>query len=283
MQVTVAAFLDHLDRREKKASRHTVAAYRNDLTQFLDRLVVHGVTSLEQVSQEHVADFLHWLQEKDYAVSTVARKVAAVRSFFHFAVAQGILKDDPSAAVTPPEVKREPPQLLSVAEVERLLQEVRGRSSPKMLRDWALLALMCATGVRASELIHLSVASLNLEQQWVRCGSEVRERQLPLTAEAVEALRSYLQRGRPQLVKDAAVTALFVNYRGNPLTRQGLWLIVKKWARTARIRSEISPHTLRHSFAARLLDQGVELEELQERLGHATPATTQVYVQDMEE
>ncbi|HIE39019.1 MAG TPA: tyrosine recombinase [Anaerolineae bacterium] len=279
MRATVEAFLEHLG-REKGASVHTIVAYRNDLNQFLDRLAACGVTSWQEVTRQHVAGFLQWLQESAYAVSTVARKVAAVRSFFHFLVGQGVVADDPSAMVTPPQVPRRLPRSLSAEEVTRLLDGLRGGSTSKALRDRALLEVLYATGMRVSEVVGLTVGDVDLEGGAIRCrGSGARERTLPLTPRATEALRTYLERGRPRLVQGAGVDTLFVNHRGQPLTRQGLWLIVRERAEMAGIRQGVTPHMLRHSFAAHLLEQGTPLQEVQARLGHANLATTQVYVE----
>lgn len=282
MQATVEAFLEHLVRWQQ-ASAHTVAAYRNDLGQFLDRLAAHDVSSWNDVLREHVVDFLRWLEERGYAVSTIARKVAAVRSFFHFLVEQGILQRNPSETVTPPQVPRRRPRPLSVEEVTRLLEAVRGGKVPKTLRDRALLELLYATGMRVSEVIGLRVHQLDLERMSLRLtGRGSEERLLPLTARAAQALRAYVEQGRPRLVRGEGVDALFVNHRGRPLTRQGLWLIVRERARAAGIEREVTPHTLRHSFAVHLLERGSPLQEVQERLGHANLATTQVYLQAIE-
>lgn len=282
MRGDVDSFLDYLA-GEKDASAHTIAAYRNDLIQFLQRLSVANVQSWSQVSQEHVFGFLRWLEESRYVVSTVARKVAAVRSFFHYLVERGTLADDPSAVVPPPHVPRKRPRFLSSDEVSRFLDGLRGSSSPKSLRDLALLELLYDTGLRASETIELKVRDLDLEQGAVHCRSAGdRERSLPLTARVTEALRSYLQRGRPRLLRDEAEDTLFVNHRGKPLTRQGLWLIIKERSEKAGIENGVTPHVLRHSFAAHLLERGVDLREVQGRMGHASLSATQVYLQSEE-
>ena len=282
MRAKVAAFLDHL-RRDAAASEHTVVAYRNDLDQFLERLSVDGVSSWEQVTREHVLDFLHWLEEAGYAVSTVARKVAAVRSFFHFLVEQGELEDDPSATVPPPQVPRRAPRVLSAEEIDRLLDAPRGSDTPKALRDRALLEFLYATGMRASEVIGLKVEDLDLERGEVHCRrSRQEECTLSLPPRAVEALRLYVEQGRPHLVRQVEVDTLFVNHRGQPLTRQGLWLIVREQAEMAGLGKAVTPHMLRHSFATHLLESGAPLQEVQARLGHANLTTTQVYLQSDE-
>lgn len=280
MQAIVEDFLSHLE-REKRASVHTVAAYRNDLAQFLNHLVAHEVVSWDEVGQEHIETFLQWLQESGYAISTTARKVAAVRSFFHFLLEKGLLADDPSVKVAPPEVPRRAPRTLSVHEVAGLLDGVRGGSAPKVLRDKALLETLYATGMRVSEVVRLRVEDVDLEHGEIHCTRTPagKGRILPLTPRAVQALRAYLEQGRPRLIQEEGLDVLFVNHRGRPLTRQGLWLIVRERAAMAGIEGEVTPHTFRHSFAAHLLEEGVALKEVQERLGHANLATTQVYAQ----
>ncbi len=279
MQEEVDSFLGYMA-REKEASVHTIAAYRNDLSQFLQHLSAQGVQSWAQVGREHVSDFLRWLQEHRYVVSTVARKVAAVRSFFHYLVEQGLLADDPSAVVPPPRVPRKRPRFLSSDEVARFFDGLRGSNSPKALRDLAILELLYGTGLRASEVIELRTDDLDLERGLVYCQSSGKERELPLSPRVVETLRTYIQRGRPRLLRDDAEEALFVNHRGQPLTRQGLWLIIKERSEKAGIESGVTPHMLRHSFAAHLLEQGADLREVQGRMGHASLSATQIYLQE---
>jgi len=283
MRATVERFLNYLA-YEQEASPHTIAAYRNDLEQFLDLLSAHHLSSWEDVGREHVVAFLHWLEEKDYAVSTIARKVAAVRSFFHFLVERGELEDDPSIAVPPPRVPRQAPQVLSPQEISTLLSVPRGSGTPKALRDTALLELLYATGMRASEIIGLEIEDLDLAEQTVVCGAgDDDPRTLPLTARVIEALQVYLQRGRPRLARGEGQGILFLNHRGCPLTRQGLWLIVKERAAAAGLEAVVTPHTLRHSYAAHQLARGVSVEDVQGSLGHANLATTQVYIEHVDQ
>jgi integrase/recombinase XerD len=278
MRETVEAFLSYLT-REQEASIHTVEAYRNDLRQWVGHLAADGVTFVRQVTPEHVAGFLRWLQDRPYAASTIARKMAAVRSFLRFAVDLGALEEDPSAGVASPRVQRRAPRSLSAGEVGRLLEALRGANTPKALRDRALLEILYGTGMRVSEVVALNLDDLDLEGGAVRCGgSQVGERLLPLSGGAVGALRAYLERGRPHLARGEDAAVLFVNHRGRPITRQGLWLIVKERAEAAGL-AEVTPGVLRHSFATHMLGEGAGLREVQRRLGHANLATTQIYAQ----
>jgi integrase/recombinase XerD len=263
---------------EKGYSNHTVAAYRNDLTQFLGYLADVSVTSWADVNRTHILNYVLFLKNRRYARSTVARKMAAVKSYFHFLVADGVLRDDPTATVDSPPVEKRIPRPLSPGEMSRLLAVEAQSSAPRDLRDRALLELMYATGMRASEVIQLEVTALDLDDGTVRClGKGSRERILPLYARAVEVLRQYLNHGRDELIRRKDEQALFVNHRGGPLTRQGLWLIVKERAAAAGIEREVTPHMLRHSFATHLLDGGAGLREVQHLLGHANISSTQIY------
>lgn len=202
------------------------------------------------------------------------------KSFFHFLVADGVLTDDPTVAVDLPSVDRPLPHPLSPVEVARLLAEPSRLSTPKGRRDRALLELMYATGMRASEIIELEVGAVDLRAGTVRCpGKGNKERILPLYERARKAIQDYLEDGRVRLLQGRDEQTLFVNHRGRPLTRQGLWLIVKEYATAAEIKQEVTPHILCHSFATHMLDGGAELRELQRLLGHASISSTQVYIE----
>jgi integrase/recombinase XerD len=230
------------------------------------------------VDRARVRDYVLHLRRRDYASSTVGRKVAAVKSFFHFLVADGVLADDPTASVDSPQVDKHLPHPLSREEMARLLAEAARSDTAAGLRDRALLELMYATGLRASEAIQLKVDAVDLEAGTVRClGKGKKERILPLYERAREALHVYLESGRQTLLQGRDETALFINHRGYSLTRQGLWLIVKRHAAAAGIEREVTPHSLRHSFATHMLDGGAGLRELQQLLGHTNISSTQIY------
>jgi len=277
MQAQVEEFLRFIS-VERGYSDHTIAAYRNDLAQFSTYLVDEGVTSWQGVNRARILDYLLYLKEREYASSTVGRKVAAVKSFFRFLVADEVLQSDPAATVGSPQVEEHLPRPLSTGEIARLLAEAAGSDSATALRDQALLELMYATGMRASEVINLEVNGLDLEAGMVRCmGKGNKERMLPLHERAVAALGAYLEKGRDELLGGREEKALFLSHLRKPLTRQGLWLIVKEYAEAAGIKQRVTPHTLRHSFATHLLDGGAGLREVQQLLGHADISTTQIY------
>ena len=278
MQKQVKEFLRFMS-LERGYSDHTIAAYRNDLAQFLSYLA-EKVSSWQEVGRTHILDYVLYLKSREYASATVARKFAAIKSFFHFLVTDGVLQDNPTAAVDSPQVDKRLPHPLSPEEIARLLAEPARSNSAKALRDRALLELMYATGMRASEVIGLEVNAVNLKAGTVRClGKGNKERILPLHNRAQDALEAYLERGRVRLLRGRDERVLFLNHHGRPLTRQGLWLLVKEYAAAAGIEREVTPHTLRHSFATHLLDGGAGLREVQHLLGHINISSTQIYTE----
>jgi integrase/recombinase XerD len=281
MEDQLAAFLDFLA-EQRHYSENTTAAYRNDLSQFLEWLAaVHPESSTwAEVTVPVVEGYVGSLRQKAYTASSVARKVAAIKSFFHFLLARGYVNTDVTGEVESPKVRKRLPQTLSAEEVERLLEAPAAKPTPKTLRDTALLYLLYATGMRVSEAVSVRVQDLNLVERTVYCaGREEDTRELPIDAGTRRALQTYLEQGRPFLVRDRSEEALFLNHRGQQLTRQGLWLIIKAYATQAGLGDKVTPHTLRHSFAAHMLSEGADLREIQQLLGHANISTTQVYSQ----
>jgi len=279
----IEEFLQYLG-DEKGYAPNTIAAYRNDLLQLADYLKTRFPQEAEPgevwpvVTKSAVLGFILHLKEQNYAPATLARKVAAVRSFFKYLRRRGIVAADPTEEVDGLKVARNLPQTLTSAEVEALLAAPARRRTPEAKRDRAMLELLYATGMRVSELIGLNIDDVNLMDESVRCvGRNRRERVFPLPRRAFEALEDYVQTARPLLIRDLAEKALFVNRRGERLTRQGFWLIVKACARAAGITRPITPHTFRHTFAAHTLLSGADIESVQKMLGHVSIATTQVY------
>jgi integrase/recombinase XerD len=266
---------------EKGASSNTVAAYRNDLRQLADfigsRPKAGGWDSLDRST---IQDFILDLKQRHYSETSVARKVAAVRSFFSFLSAEGVIPANPTDGLTSPRVGKTLPKAISPNEVDELLEQPARRSTPEAKRDRAMLELLYATGMRVTELVSLDVSNLNLDPRspYVRCmGKGAKERTIPFHDQALESLAEYLEEGRPLLVRNKDEDALFVNRRGERLTRQGFWLILKAYAKAANLSTDITPHTLRHSFATHMLRGGMPLRNVQEMLGHANISTTQVY------
>jgi integrase/recombinase XerD len=273
-------FLAYLE-FERGLSRNTLEAYRSDLLQFGRFLEARGVSALD-AGPGDVAAFLEYLARGDSERSpaspaTVHRKSACLRSFYRHLRRDGLRDSDPTATLSAPRRARKLPQVLTRGEVERLLSQPRG-TDPAALRDRALLELMYACGLRASEAIGLELADLDPEDSVLRArGKGSKERVVPVGQAALRALRAYFERGRPALVKGLPEAHLFVNFRGRALTRQGLYKIVRRHAVTAGLADRMSPHTLRHTFATHLLAGGCDLRSVQEMLGHADVATTQLY------
>ncbi len=280
--VRIDEFLTFLS-AERGCSENTISAYRVDLVQFREYLQRrHGVLYegfWGKVDKEDIVSYIMYLKgDREYAAATTARKVAAIRSFFHFLVAEGVIRDDPTATLDSVRVKKHLPQPMSVEEVDRLLAEPAKLSTSKGIRDRAILELLYATGMRVSEVISLKVDDVNLASASVRCwGKGAKERVIPIHPQAVAALRDYLERERPHFVRDADEKTLFLNMRGGPLTRQGLWLIFKDYVEKAGLPADVTPHTLRHSFATHMLDRHADLINVQKLLGHTSISTTQVY------
>lgn len=270
---------------EKGHSENTLVAYRNDLTQFIGTLEarVPPPAGWGEVSKDAIVSYLSQLRERGYASSTVARKVAALKSFFHFLVNEGVMGQDPTATLDSPKVKKRLPRTLACEDVERLLAAPTRGTGPKAQRDTALLELLYATGVRVTELVTLGMDDVNLVAGIVRVrhGKGDKERIIPVHERAVQVLRDYIEKGRLSLVKSGRdVSALFLNHRGQQLTRQGAWLIIKEHAQAAGIQTTVTPHMLRHSFATHMLEsQKATLADVQHFLGHANISTTQIYTQ----
>ena len=285
MEEKIFAFLNYL-KSEYNYSDNTTAAYKNDLSQFHRFLQVNypELDRWEAVSDDIVQDYVRYMKEQPYASSSVARKVAAIKSFFHYLFARDLVTEDPTTDVDSPKVKKRLPKTLSEEDVANLLAAPARERTPKHLRDTALLNLLYATGMRVTEVVSLQLQDLDLDESVLYCpGKDGQVRVLPFDEDTQAVLDAYLEHGRPHLVKDKSVTALFLNHRGQQLTRQGLWLIIKAYARKANLSGDVTPHTLRHSFAAHKLESGADLQRVQQLLGHANISTTQIYTQITEE
>ena len=284
MKENIEDFLKFLE-VEKKYADNTIAAYQNDLNQFYTYVMVdrdaEKPESWVEVNKDTISGYIEHLKSSGYTSSTVARKVAAIKSFFHFLMAEGVIKEDPTYSLDSPKVKKRLPKAISPGEIDRLLHAPVEESGPKSQRDLALLEMLYASGMRVTELVSLDVTDIELENNdgrvWVRGKRANKEREIPLNGEVVNTLRTYIQGGREQLIHDPNEAAMFLNNRGQRLTRQGLWLIIKHYVEAVGISSEVTPHTLRHSFAAHKLSQGKSLQDIQKLLGHANISTTQVY------
>ena len=263
---------------ERNSSPNTLGAYRTDLRQLLDFLHRRGVGTWEAVTPGIVVDFVLHLRERRYATTSIARKVAALKSFFHHLYSHQCISSDPAEALQAPHVEKELPHAMSPDEVERLFDAVPANTGAGQ-RDLAMLLTIYSTGMRVTELVSLDLAHVDLARGHVRCvGRNHKERLLPLSLPAQKALGVYMDGYRRLLIRTPSEPALFLNHHGQRLTRQGFWLIIKGYARSAGI-EDITPHTLRHSFALDMLSRGMELRSIQELLGHANISTTHIYKQ----
>jgi integrase/recombinase XerD len=272
-------FLSYLE-LERGLSRNTLNAYRTDLLQYGEYLSAHERDAL-RARPADVADFLAELATGEgrppCSAATIHRKAACLRSFYKHLRRDELIGDDPTAALSAPRRSKKLPKVLNYAEVQKLLAAPRG-SEPTVLRDRALLEVLYACGLRASETIGLELGDIDTTEGFLRArGKGSKERLVPLGRQAIAAIAAYLRGGRPKLVGERHEPKLFVNFRGGPLTRQGLYKIVQRHAREAGLSGQMSPHTLRHSFATHLLAGGCDLRAVQEMLGHADISTTQMY------
>jgi integrase/recombinase XerD len=284
MKKQVAEFLQSLT-NEHGRSPNTIAAYRNDLTQFASFLqdqTSQPLVSWADLSPPVVEEYLRHLDahENNYSSATVARKLAAIKRFCEFLHAHGHIEENFARSVRLPKVTKSPPRAMNVAEICKLLAEPAKFHSPQAVRDKALLETLYATGMRVSELVELDVSDVDLAAGSICCDDGGKHsRVLKVNGTAASSLERYLREARDQLATSRNERALFLNHRGQRLTRQGLWLIIKRYVQQVGIETPVTPHTLRHSFAAHLLDAGAALREIKERLGYAHLSSTQVYQQ----
>ena len=277
MEQRIADFTAYL-RNEKKSPENTVLSYSRDLKGFCRFMQEAGVSDAAKVNRTNVMAYVYELQKQKKAGATVSRNIASIRSFYQFLQRKGMVTENPAADIELPKVEKKAPEILSLEKVELLLEQPRGEED-KEVRDKAMLELLYATGIRVSELIGLDLENVNLSAGFIRCSGRGKERMIPLYPAAVRALQDYIEHVRPQMLEHPQERALFVNMSGERMSRQGFWKIIKHYQEKAGIQTEITPHTLRHSFAAHLLENGADLHSIQEMLGHADISSTQIYAQ----
>ena len=261
---------------EKHASQNTVSSYLRDVTQFAEYLRNYEDASLREATGEMVQGYMNWMMGRGKSAASVTRFLASVKSFYQFLVSQGDMAVNPAKGIAAAKVERKYPEILTSKEVELFLEQPQCVDA-KGFRDHAMLELLYATGIRVSELISLDLEDLNLAAGFIRCSSRGKERIIPLYQTAIKALNDYVRNVRHQLIADSEETALFVNMNGERMSRQGFWKIIKHYQEKAGIEKDITPHTLRHSFAVHLLENGADLRSIQEMLGHADISSTQIY------
>ena len=275
MEQRIVDFTEYL-RNEKKSSENTVLSYARDLKGFCRFMKESGVLDPAKVNRTNVMAYVYELQKPHQAGATVSRNIASIRSFFQYLQRKGIVTENPAAELELPKVEKKVPEILSLDKVELLLEQPNGEED-KEVRDKAMLELLYATGIRVTELISLKVEDINLPLEYIRCGSDAKSRIIPIGAQAKFSLRRYLEKVRENMILRPDEEVLFVNCNGKPMTRQGFWKIIKAYAKKAGIEEDITPHMLRHSFAAHLIENGADLRSVQEMLGHSDISTTQIY------
>lgn len=268
-------FTEYL-REVKKTSRNTEISYQRDLVQLLSYLEGQGIKELNKVTKTSLNSYILYLEHEGRATTTISRMLASIKAFFHYEFSIGAIAKDPAELLRAPKIEKKAPTILSVEEVEVLMAQPKGKK-PKEIRDKAMLELLYATGIRVSELVHLELGDLNMPVGFITCRADQKERNIPFGRKTKRALADYLESSRDLLLKGGESSWLFVNCNGKAMSRQGFWKIIKYYGEMAGIQSDITPHSLRHSFAAHLLKSGADVRAVQTMLGHSDMATTQMY------
>ena len=276
MEEKITSFLYYLE-HIKGASNNTVQSYERDLKYLEIYLEQKGNMQIDHLKEADIEGYLSYLKEHQKSAATVSRTLAAIRAFYQYLIKENQLEENPAKKIALPKIEKKAPRILSQEQIVCLLEQPN-RKDTKGIRDRAMLELLYATGIRVSELISLKVTDINLQQGYIMCRDAQKERTIPIGKSAINALQLYLGEVRHILLRDASDKTLFVNCNGYPMTRQGFWKILKTYANMAHISGEITPHMLRHSFAAHLVQNGANLKSLQQMLGHSDISTTQVYM-----
>ncbi|MCR5733731.1 MAG: site-specific tyrosine recombinase XerD [Lachnospiraceae bacterium] len=275
MDKTISAFISYLH-NTKKTSTNTELSYQRDLKKLQKFLGEQKIISIGDITSKHLSDYIDFLKENDFKAATISRNIASIKAFFAYCQKEDIISEDPSTGLKAPKIDKKIPEILTMEEVARLLEQPDG-DTPKEIRDKAMLEILYATGIRVTELISLSVDDVNLRMCYIICRDTNKERVIPFGSKAKDSLQNYLKNSRDAMLSDKDLKLLFVNCSGGKMSRQGFWKIIKYYAGKAGINADITPHTLRHSFAAHLVENGADLRAVQEMLGHSDISTTQIY------
>lgn len=260
----------------KNTSENTEMSYRRDLYKVQVFMENRGLSDVKDISGEDMGAYVESMKEQNFAAATISRNIASLKAFYSYLMKEGIVEKDVTEDLKAPKIEKKIPEILTMDEVIRLLNQPKG-DSPKEIRDKAMLELLYATGIRVSELISLKLSDVNLKMSYILCRDSHKERIIPFGREAKSALIKYLDRIREEMIGNNDSDMLFCNCSGQTMSRQGFWKLIKYYAKKADIKSEITPHTLRHSFAAHLVENGADLRSVQEMLGHSDISTTQIY------
>lgn len=276
MEKQIKLFLDFLE-NDKKLSSNTLQSYKRDILQY-QKYIEESNLNFLKVTNKDIDEYFAYLKKMNKKASTISRNLATIRSFYQFLLRTKKIKKDPTIGVQSPKVEKKAPSILTAKEVELLLDQPKSVDL-KGIRDKAMLEFAYATGMRVTEIISLDLKDVNIKESYVVCNSGYKKRTIPLGSISMKALKEYIEKARPILIKDESTTALFVNVNGKRLTRQGFWKIIKYYKEQAHITKDITPHVLRHSFATHLIQNGAEIKAVQSMLGHSDISSTQVYMQ----
>lgn len=277
MKQLICGFIVYLD-QEKKLSQNTLESYKRDISQYLSYLNDNQISNISLTNKTTVITYLLHLQKNGRATSTISRNLASIRGFYRFLILNKLIENDPTINLETPKAEKRTPKTLTLQEVDMLLTQPCEYTN-KGSRDRAMLELLYATGIRVTELISLNIEDVNLDLGFIVCNSNSKERVIPIGSVALDFLTKYINEHRASFIKENDEPSLFLNFYGNRLTRQGFWKIIKAYTEQAKIGKTITPHTLRHSFATHLIQNGADLKSVQEMLGHTDISTTQVYAQ----
>lgn len=277
MMVDIQNFIAYLQ-EVKKTSENTKVSYERDLRKFKNYLEENQILEVAEITEQHLQAYILQLKDAGRKPSTISRSIASMKAYFDYLEKLGYIEHDITQVLKAPKVEKKLPEILTTEETERLLEQPNG-CTPKELRDKAMLELLYATGIRVTELITLKITDVNLKMEYITCADNQKERIIPFGNVAKKAIDDYIEGGRPKLVSDEQSELLFTNCSGQAMSRQGFWKLIKHYGSKAGIHSDITPHTLRHSFAAHLISNGADLKAVQEMMGHSDIATTQIYSQ----
>lgn len=276
MDMEIREFIAYLH-NIKKTSANTEVSYQRDLKKMVEFLNERGIRNINEVKELHLEGYISYMERENFASSSISRSVASIRAFFQYLWKEGAIGKDPAESLKPPKVEKKAPEILTIEEVDKLLQQPK-LNTAKGIRDAAMLELLYATGMRVSEMLHLELSDINLQFGYVICHENGKERIIPIGIPCKKALERYLNGTRSVFVKEDTEQALFTNCSGKAMSRQGFWKVLKGYADDAGIKGDITPHTLRHSFAVHMLQNGADIRSVQEMLGHSDISTTQVYL-----
>ncbi len=276
MQKEIDSFISYLH-NVKKTSDNTVLSYQRDLKKLRAFLEEKGIRTTSDITEASLKEYVKSMSESGFKPATISRNIASVKAWYHYMTSNGMVSADISVGLKAPKIEKKMPEIMTLTEVNSLLDQPKG-DSPKEIRDKAMLELLYATGIRVSELIGLKMTDLNLQSGMIVCRDSHKERVVPFGSTAKNAIVRYLNDSRDKLVGEGKADTLFVNCSGEEMSRQGFWKLIKYYTKKAGIEADITPHTLRHSFAAHLVENGADLKSVQEMLGHSDISTTQIYV-----